>query len=72
MKLWMFMIVTSLGARVWNGVLAGLGWWLSRHVSLDQLYESVEKYNSYLTIAGVVILVLCVLYILYNAIKKKK
>ena len=72
MHIWMFMIFTSLGALVWNGVLAGLGWWLSRHVSLDQLYESVEKYNSYLTIAGVVILVLCVLYILYNAFKKKK
>ena len=72
MNIWMFMIFTSLGALVWNGVLAGLGWWLSRHVSLDQLYESVEKYNSYLTIAGVVILVLCVLYILYNAFKKKK
>ena len=72
MNIWMFMIFTSLGALVWNGVLAGLGWWLSRHVSLDQLYESVEKYNSYLTIAGVVILVLCVLYILYNAFNKKK
>ena len=72
MNIWMFMIFTSLGALVWNGVLAGLGWWLSRHVSLDQLYESVEKYNSYLTIAGVVILVLCVLYILYNAFKKTK
>lgn len=72
MNIWMFMIFTALGALVWNGVLAGLGWWLSRHVSLDQLYESVEKYNSYLTIAGVVILVLCVLYILYNAFKKKK
>ncbi len=72
MNIWMFMIFTSLGALVWNGVLAGLGWWLSRHVSLDQLYESVEKYNSYLTIAGMVILVLCVLYILYNAFKKKK
>lgn len=72
MNIWMFMIFTSLGALVWNGVLAGLGWWLSRHVSLDQLYESVEKYNSYLTIAGIVILVLCVLYILYNAFKKKK
>ena len=53
-------------------MLAALGWWLSRQVSLDQLYESVEKYNSYLTMAGVAILVLCVLYILYNAFKKKK
>ena len=40
------------------------------HVSLDELYVSVEKYNSYLTLGGIVILVLCVLYILYNAFKK--
>ncbi len=72
MNIWMFIIFTGLGALVWNAVLAALGWWLSRQVSLDQLYESVEKYNSYLTMAGVAILVLCVLYILYNAFKKKK
>lgn len=72
MNIWMFIIFTGLGALVWNAVLAALGWWLSRQVSLDQLYESVEKYNSYLTMVGVAILVLCVLYILYNAFKKKK
>lgn len=72
MNIWIFMAFTALGALVWNAVLAGLGWWLSQHVSLDRLYESVEKYNSYLTVAGLIILVLCVLYILYNAFKKKK
>lgn len=72
MNIWVFMIFTSLGAMVWNGILAFLGWWLSRHVSLDELYVSVEKYNSYLTIGGLCILVLCVLYIIYNGLKKKK
>jgi len=70
MNIWVFMLFTSLGALIWNCILAGLGWWLSRHVSLDELYVSVEKYNSYLTLGGIVILVLCVLYILYNAFKK--
>lgn len=72
MNIWVFMIFTSLGAMVWNGILAFLGWWLSRHVSLDELYVSVEKYNSYLTIGGLCILVLCVLYIIYKGLKKKK
>ncbi len=70
MNIWVFMLFTSLGALIWNCILAGLGWWLSRHVSLDELYVSVEKYNSYLTLGGLIILVLCVLYILYNAFKK--
>lgn len=72
MNIWVFILFTSLGALVWNSILAILGWWLSRHVSLDELYAAVEKYNSYLTIAGVILLVLCILYIAYNAFKKKK
>lgn len=72
MNIWIFMIFTALGALVWNCVLAFLGWWLAQHVSLDQLYDSVEKYNSYLTYAGLGILVLCVAYILFNAFRNKK
>ncbi|MDE6196912.1 MAG: DedA family protein [Muribaculaceae bacterium] len=72
MNIWVFCIFTSLGAMVWNAVLALLGWWLARHVSLDHLYAAVEKYNSYLTIAGLCLLAVCVIYILYNAFKVKK
>ncbi|MDE6436543.1 MAG: DedA family protein [Muribaculaceae bacterium] len=72
MNIWLFMIFTTLGALVWNGILAALGWWLAQTVSLDQLYDAVEKYNSYLTIAGFILLALCVIYILYNAFKTKK
>lgn len=71
MNIWVFCLYTSLGALVWNSILAGLGWWLSLHVSLDELYAAVEKYNSYLSLGGFILLVLCVLYILYNAFKKK-
>ena len=53
-------------------VFASPGWWLAQKVSLDDLYEAVEKYNSYLTIAGLVLLLLCVAYIVYNAFKTKK
>lgn len=72
MNIWVFILFTTLGALVWNAVLAGLGWWLSRQVSLSQLYDAVEKYNSYLTVGGLVLLGLCVIYILYNAFKGKK
>lgn len=60
MNIWVFCLYTTLGAMVWNGILAFLGWWLAQKVSLDDLYEAVEKYNSYLTIAGLVLLLLCV------------
>ena len=72
MNIWVFCLYTALGALVWNCILAGLGWWLSAKVSLDQLYAAVEKYNSYLTVGGLIILALCVVYIIYNAMKGKK
>lgn len=71
MNIWVFSLYTSLGALVWNAILAGLGWWLSMHVSLDELYAAVEKYNSYLSLGGLILLLACVAYILYNAFKKK-
>lgn len=67
-----FAIFTFLGAMVWNGVLAGLGYWLSLHVSPDMLFDKVEEYNRYLTWIGYGIAVVCVLFILWNAFKPKK
>lgn len=72
MNIWAFTLYTGLGAMLWNGILAGLGWWLAQHVSLSQLYDAVEKYNSYLTMAGFALLGICIIYILFNAFKKKK
>ncbi len=72
MNIWVFCLYTALGALVWNVILAALGWWLSMHVSLDELYAAVERYNSYLSAGGVALLLACVSYILYNAFKKKE
>lgn len=72
MNIWAFCLYTSLGALLWNGILAFLGWWLAQHVSLAGLYDAVEKYNSYLTIGGFCLLAACVAYICYNAFKGNK
>lgn len=67
-----FALFTALGALVWNSVLAALGYWLSLHVSPEMLFQKVEEYNKYLTWAGYAIGILCVVYICWNAFKKKK
>lgn len=72
MNVGVFCLFTALGALLWNAVLGFLGWWLAQHVTLDELYGAVEKYNGYLTIAGLCILGFCVLYIVYSAFKTKK
>ncbi len=71
MNLGKFAIFTSLGALVWNAILAGLGWWLGHIVSREQLYAKVEEYNSYLTYAGIALGVACVIFILWNALRKR-
>lgn len=72
MNIGVFAIFTTLGALVWNAILAGLGYWLSLYVSPDELFEKVEQYNGYLTYAGYLLFAVCVLYILYNAFIKKR
>lgn len=72
MNIGVFALFTGLGALVWNGVLAGLGYWLSLHVPADQLFEKVEEYNRYLTWGGYAIALVCVGVILWNAFKPRK
>lgn len=70
MNLATFSIFTFLGAMIWNGVLATLGYWLSLHVSPEMLFEKVEEYNRYLTYGGYALLILCVIFIIWNAFRK--
>ncbi|MDE6100256.1 MAG: DedA family protein [Paramuribaculum sp.] len=72
MNIWKFMLFTTLGAGVWNLVLAALGYWLGTVVSRNALYEAVEEYNQYLTYAGLAIGVVCIGFILYNAFKPRR
>lgn len=72
MNVGVFVLFTGLGALLWNGVLAALGWWLGKTVPLAQLFEKVEQYNDYLTYAGLGIGVIAVTFILWNAFKPKK
>lgn len=72
MNLGVFVIFTALGAGVWNCVLAGLGWWLGKTVPYEQLFPMIEKYNSYFTYGGLVLLVACLGYICWKALSTKK
>lgn len=71
MNLGVFTVFTALGACVWNCILAALGYWLGKTVPLSALYESVEKYNGYFTIGGLVLLLICLAYICWQALKKR-
>jgi membrane protein DedA with SNARE-associated domain len=72
MNIVVFTIFTTLGALVWNTILGLLGFWLSETVSISELLPSIEKYNGYLTIGGLVILAICVLVIIYNVVRQRR
>lgn len=72
MNILKFTIFTSLGALVWNTILAFVGYLLSKSVSINELFVKVEEYNQYLTWAGYALFAFCILYIVFNALKKHK
>ncbi|MDE6334093.1 MAG: DedA family protein [Muribaculaceae bacterium] len=72
MNVGVFVIFTGLGAMVWNGILAWLGYWLAQWVPVDSLFATVEKYNSYLSYAGLLIGIICVVFILWRLLNHKK
>lgn len=72
MNLLKFSIFTTLGALVWNTVLGLLGYWLSLYIDPDSLYDKVEEYNSYLSYGGYALLALCIVYILWQAFRRKR
>ncbi len=75
MKFWKFALYTTIGAGIWNCVLATLGWYLHSFVPLDQLNSKIEEYNSHIQIIVVVALVLIALIaglMWYFKRKKKK
>lgn len=71
MNIWRFCLYTSLGAGVWNAVLAALGFWLGKNVSIDELFVQVERYNSYLTYIGLCIGIVCLAIICINAFRPR-
>lgn len=71
MNILSFCLFTSLGALIWNIILAALGYFLSTLVPLSQLYTKVEEYNDYLTYVGYGIGLLCLIYILYKIFASK-
>lgn len=75
MKLAPFLFYTTIGAGLWNGVLAALGYYLSRVPGIETEEQMIAKVTQYsheigFLIIGVVIVILG--FIIYQALKKKK
>ena len=48
MKFWQFLLYTTIGAGVWNCILAALGWYLHSVVPKEQLNDKIMEYGEYI------------------------
>lgn len=72
MNFWHFLLFTTIGAGLWNCILAALGWYLYSVVPESQLNDKIEEYGEYIKYAIVAIVLLAVVYFVVKAKMKKK
>jgi membrane protein DedA with SNARE-associated domain len=68
MPLGKFLLYTTMGAGLWNSVLAAMGWYIGRNFS-GQLEEKVAEYSGELKIAMLILGVGVVGYLIYKGRK---
>ena len=75
MKLGTFLLYTTLGAGVWNSILAAIGYYLSTVPGIEteeQLMAKVTQYSHELGYIFIGIAVFIVAFLVYKGLKKKK
>lgn len=72
MNYWKFLLYTTIGAGVWNCILAALGWYLHSVVPEDQLTEKLEEYGDYIKWGILALVGLVVLYFTVRWFVKKR
>ena len=72
MSFWRFLLYTTIGAGIWNIILAALGWWMHSFVPENQLNEKLSEYGEYIKYAILGLLAVVIIFFLVKYLKKKK
>ena len=70
MKLSTFLIYTTLGAGLWNIILAAIGYYLESVVPQDQLMSKVAEYSKELSWGFIALGILVLGVLIYKGVKK--
>ena len=65
-----FALYTAIGAGVWNGVLATLGYYLESVVPEDMLIATVTKYSHEIGYCIIALVVLSLAFFIYKGVKR--
>ena len=65
-----FALYTAIGAGLWNGVLAAMGYLLEAVVPEEQLIATVTKYSHEIGYGIIAVVVIALGIIIYNGVKK--
>lgn len=72
MNYWHFLLFTTIGAGIWNIILAALGWWMHSFVPEDMLTEKLEEYGEYIKIAILALLAIVIVFAVVKYVMRKK
>jgi membrane protein DedA with SNARE-associated domain len=65
-----FALYTAIGAGLWNGVLAALGYFLESVVPEEQLVATVTEYSHEIGYGIMAVVALALCYLIYKGVKK--
>lgn len=71
MKYWQFILYTTLGAGVWNCILAALGWYLHTFVPEEQLEDKIMEYGEYIKFSIMALVAVAVVYFMAKWLIKR-
>lgn len=71
MNLAKFILFTALGAGLWNGVLAALGYYLEAVVPEEQLIETVTRYSHEIGLGIILVVALFLGFLLFRGLRKR-
>lgn len=72
MNFWKFILYTTIGAGLWNTILATMGWYLHSFVPKNQLDEKIAEYSEYIKIIIIAVVLLAIAYFIARAVISKR